>query len=177
MKLLTGYHMPSRCQPAWRFRHSRRPGATDKRWHCSMLHGWSAQTASACRSSPRCFFPTSYGAGGHELCLEPPEWKAHEAVRVRLRGGLALVRGCLEPGKPVGHVPVTTGTGGRNWYGVRGTAEVPRPGAALPPRRSGLHSPSRGRKPPLSTNRSDSKSVSYHPRPRSIAFASSDALL
>ena len=50
------------------------------------------------RSSPRCFFPTSYGAGGHELCLEPPEWTAHEAVRVRLRGGLALVRGCLKPG-------------------------------------------------------------------------------
>ena len=32
------------------------------------------------------------------LCLEPPEWEAHEAIRVRLRGGLALVRGCLEPG-------------------------------------------------------------------------------
>ena len=67
------------------------------------------------RSSPRCFFPTPYGAGGHELCLEPPEWKAHEAVRVRLRGGLALVRGCLEPRKRWGMClslrALETGTG------------------------------------------------------------------
>ena len=111
----TGYHMPSRCQPAWRFRHSRRLGVTDKRWHCSMLHGWSAQRPRPRRSSPRCSFPTPYGAGGHELCLEPPEWKAHEAVRVRLRGGLALVRGCLKPRKRWGMClslrALETGTG------------------------------------------------------------------
>ena len=65
-------------------------------------------------------------------------------------------QGVFETAQAVGHVPVTTSTGDRNWYGVRGAAEVPRPGAALPPRRSGLHFPSRGRKPPPSTNRSDS---------------------
>ena len=74
--------------------------------------------------------------------------------RTRANG---VSQGVFGTGRPVGHVPVTTSTGDRNWYGVRGTAEVPRPGAALPPRRSGLHFPSPGRKPPPSTNRSGSK--------------------
>ena len=68
-------------------------------------------------------------------------------------------QGVFGAAQAVGHVPVTTSTGDRNWHGVRGTAEVPRPGAALPPRRSGLHFPSPGRKPPPSTSRSDSKIV------------------
>jgi hypothetical protein len=52
-------------------------------------------------------------------------------------------QGVFKAGRPVGHVPATTGTGGRNWHwhGVRGAAEVPRPlGAALPPRHSGVYS-------------------------------------
>ena len=45
------------------FRHSRRLRVTDKWWHCSVLHGWSAQTTlvvSAVLSHALC-------AGGHEL--------------------------------------------------------------------------------------------------------------
>ena len=36
----------------------------------------------------------------------------------------ASVRGCLKPGKPVGRVPVTTGTGDMKLRGARGDCEL-----------------------------------------------------
>ena len=69
---------------------------------------------------------------------------------------VSVCQGVFIAGRPVGHGPATTGTGGRK-SGVRGTAEAPRPGAALPPWRSGLHCPRRGHNPPPGTNRSDTK--------------------
>ena len=69
---------------------------------------------------------------------------------------VSVCQGVFKAGRPVGHGPATTSTGGRK-SGVRGTAEAPRPGAALPPWRSGLHCPRRGHNPPPGTNRSDTK--------------------
>ena len=94
--------------------------------------------------------PRPWAQVANERALEPPEWIAHEAARVRLRGGPALVRGCLKRRKGVGNGPVTTGTGGRKLHGVRGTAGC-----------LGLHYLRRGRKPPLGTNRSDSKTQQH----------------
>ena len=68
-----------------------------------------------------------------------------------------------------GHGAVTTSTGGSK-FGVRGAAEVPRPGAALPPRRSGVHYPSRGYKPPLGTALIVKKPV-QNARPQICSFA------
>ena len=115
-----------------------------------LILGWSALTTSGRLHGA---IPRPRAQGANERALEPPEWIAHEAARVRLGGGPALVRGCLERRKGVGNGPVTTGTGGRKLHGVRGTAGClgPRLAAGL-----GLHYLLPGRKPPqLGTNRSD----------------------
>ena len=71
----------------------------DKRVRClAQILGWSAQPASGL--SPAMALSLCFRAqAANERVLVLFEWKAHEAVRVRLRGGLALVRGCLEPRK------------------------------------------------------------------------------
>ena len=84
-----------------------------------LILGWSALTTSGRLHGA---IPRPRAQGANERALEPPEWIAHEAIRVRLRGGPALVRGCLKRRKGVGNGPVTTSTGGRKLHGVRGTA-------------------------------------------------------
>ena len=84
-----------------------------------LILGWSALTTSGRLHGA---IPRPWAQVANEHALAPPEWIAHEAIRVRLRGGPALVRGCLKRRKGVGNGPVTTSTGGRKLHGVRGTA-------------------------------------------------------
>ena len=72
-----------------------------------LILGWSAL---ALTTSGRLHgaIPRPWAQVANERALEPPEWNAHEAIRVRLRGGPALVRGCLKRRKGVGNGPVTT---------------------------------------------------------------------